>query len=134
MYYFYFYTNHYFPALFPTIYTFLPAIAIMVKITSMIKLEIGREYTNLAGKNVLILYGVLLLCWIFFKVTVFSLTLIYLDLLPREHCLQRHLPFLLKSHLNQKAFLLTHGTLLPLLRQQNMEWSIQCFCFFAVLP
>lgn len=59
----------------------------MVKITSMIKLEIGREYTNLAGKNVLILYGVLLLCWIFFKVTVFSLTLIYLDLLPREHCL-----------------------------------------------
>lgn len=51
----------------------------------MIKLEIGREYTNLAGKNVLIFYGSVVMLD-FFKVTVFS-TLISLDLLPREHCL-----------------------------------------------
>lgn len=55
------------------------------KITSMVKLEIGREYNKLAGKDVMIFYGVLLLCWIFFKVTGFSLTLISLGLLPREH-------------------------------------------------
>lgn len=88
----------------------------MAKITSMAKLEIGREYTNLAGKDVMIFHGVLLLCWIFFEVTGFSLTLIYLSLLQRECFLFRHLPFLLKSHLNQKAFLLTHGTLLLQLR------------------
>lgn len=68
---------------------FLPAIPVMVKITSMVKLQIGREYTNLAGKDIMIFYGVFWLCWIFLKVTGFSLTLNSLDLLPREHCLFR---------------------------------------------
>lgn len=44
---------------------FLPAVAMMVQITSMVKSEIGREYINLAGKDVMIFYGVLL-SWIFF--------------------------------------------------------------------